>query len=146
MTSEKGASNRLIALPLKRHGFIVKKSEFRDGRCIRYNIEAKNKPMNCSCREISTLSYALHCAKGGYSQRRHNEIRVTVTKIMHEFSNDAKSEPILQLLQVDSFIHKTKSTDEHPRLETKTNRLRGSRFSRFFFDVKIFYPIATLCR
>ena len=42
MASEKGASNWLTALPLKRYGLTLTKSEFRDRLCIRYNIEAKN--------------------------------------------------------------------------------------------------------
>ena len=41
MASEKGAPNWLTALPLKRYGFTLTKSEFRDGLCIRYNIEGK---------------------------------------------------------------------------------------------------------
>ena len=46
MALEKGASNWLTALPLKRYCFTLTKSEFRDGVCIRYNIEDKNTAIN----------------------------------------------------------------------------------------------------
>ena len=59
---EKGASNWLTALPLKRYGFRQTKSEFRNGFCIRDNIEAKITPINCPYVEKFALSHALHFA------------------------------------------------------------------------------------
>ena len=84
IASEKGASNWLTALPLKRYGLTLTKSEFRDGLCIRYNIEAKKTTINCPSGVKFTLSHAVHCAKGGHTQMRHNEIQDTFTKIMHD--------------------------------------------------------------
>ena len=69
----------------------------------------------------------------------------TFAKIMQAVCYDAELEPTLQLLQGESFIHKTTSTDENARPEIKANGLWGSRFSRCFFDVKIFNPLAKLC-
>ena len=64
---EKEASNWLTALPLERYGSTLTKSEFRDGVCVRYNIEARNTPINFPCGEKFALSHALQCGNGGYT-------------------------------------------------------------------------------
>ena len=48
----------------------------------------------------------------------------------------------LQLLQGESFVHKTNSVDNNAILVMKANGLWMSKFSRCFFDVKIFDPFA----
>ena len=75
--SEKGASNWLTAVPFKRYCYVftLTKSDFRDGHCIEYNIEAKKTPINCSCAENFTLSHALHGTKVRYIHIRHSEIK-----------------------------------------------------------------------
>ena len=103
MASQKGASNWLTALSLKRYGFTLTKSKFRDGLCIRYHIEAKNTPINCPCDENCAVSHALHSAKG-HRHLRHNEIRDTFAKIIHDVCYDVDVEPTLQLLRRESFI------------------------------------------
>ena len=45
MASERAAANWLISLPLKRYSFSLTKFEFRERICIRYNIEAKKRPL-----------------------------------------------------------------------------------------------------
>ena len=107
---------------------------------------AKNASINCPCGEKFNLSHALHCAEG-YTHMRDNEVQGTFSKSIHWNSNcyDVEVEPILQLLQGESFIHKTTSTDENARQDIKANGLWGSRFSCYFFDVKIFNPIAKSC-
>ena len=143
--SEKGASKSLKALPLKRYNFTLTKSEFRDRLCIRYNIEAKNTPINYPCVEKFTLSHALQCAMGLYTHMSFNEIRDIFAKIMHGFCYDVEVETTLQLLQGESFVHRTTRTDENARLDFKANGLCGSGLSRYFFDVKIFNPVAKSC-
>ena len=71
---------------------------------------------------------------------RHNEIRDTFAKIMHDICYDVEVE-----LQGESFIHKTTSTHENARLDIKANGLYGSRFSRYFFDVMIFNSLDKSC-
>ena len=83
LASEKGASSWLTALPLKRYGFDLTKTEFRDGLSLRYGLQPKNLPLKCSCGEDFTVSHALHCGKG-YTHMRHNEIRDTFAKIMRD--------------------------------------------------------------
>ena len=75
LASKKGASSWLNALPLSNHGFDLTKTKFRDGIALRYTWEAKNMPAICPCGKRISLNHALHCAKGGYTDLRHNEIR-----------------------------------------------------------------------
>ena len=65
--SQKGASAWLNVLPLKRYGFQLNKSEFRDNLSLIYKWNPKNAPFNCSCGEIFSVTHALDCPKGGYS-------------------------------------------------------------------------------
>ena len=86
--SVKGASPWLNVLPLKRYGFQLNKSDFRDGLSRRYSWNPKNAPLNCPCGEIFSLTHALHCPKGGYTIVRHNEIRDTFANLMSEVCRD----------------------------------------------------------
>ena len=93
MASKKGASKWFVALPLKRYGLMLTKSEFRYGFFIRYKILATSTPFNCLCGK-----------KFKFAQMRHNEIRETFAKVMHGVYYDVEIEPALQLLQGESFI------------------------------------------
>ena len=145
LASEKGASSWLNALPLKRYGFTLTKTEFRDGLAIRYGWEPKNIPASCRCRETFNLAHALHCAKGGYTHMRHNEIRDTFANLMKDVCFDVELEPKLQPLEGESFDNKTTTTEDEARLDIKANGLWDTRFNRTFFDVKIFNPHAKSC-
>ena len=77
---------------------------------------------------------------------RHNEIRDTFANLISEVCFDAEIEPKLQSLQGESFVNNSTTTDEDARLDVKANGLWGSRFSRTFFDVKVFNPHAKISR
>ena len=62
--------------------------------------------------------------------------------LMNEFCHDVEIEPKLQPLQGETFVNISNTTEDEARLDIKKNRLWGSRFSRTFFDVKIFNPQA----
>ena len=145
LTSEKGASNWLAALPLQRYGFTLTKAEFKDGLALRYGWQPKNLPPVCPCGEPFTVAHSLHCAKGGYTHIRHNEIRDTFANIMKKVCYDVELEPKLQPLEGESFDKKTTTTDDEARLDIKANGLWETRFSRTYFDVKIFNPLAKSC-
>ena len=51
LASEKGSSNWLNALPLKKYGFNMNKSEFRDGLRLRYHWDLERTPEHCACGE-----------------------------------------------------------------------------------------------
>ena len=76
---------------------------------------------------------------------RHSAIRDTFAKIIHDVCYDVEIEPTLQLLQCEYFLHKTTTSDENARLDTKTSGPWESRFSRYFIDVKIFNPLTKSC-
>ena len=57
---------------------------------------------------------------------------------MNEVCHDVEIEPKLQPLQGKSFVNNSTTTEDEARLDIKANGLWGSRFSRAFFDVKIF--------
>ena len=80
-----------------------------------------------------------------YKHIRDNVIPETFAKIMQYVSSDIEVEPTRQLLQGDSFIHKTTSTHEKARIDINANGLWGFRFSRYFFDVTIFNPLTKSC-
>ena len=65
---------------------------------------------------------------------------------MNEVCHDVEIEPKLQLLQVESFVNISTTTEKEARLDIKANGLWCSRFSRAFFDVKIFNPYARTSR
>ena len=76
---------------------------------------------------------------------RHNEVRDTFASVMNEVCYDVEIEPKLQPLEVESFVHKTTTTEDEARLDNKANGHWDSRFCRTFFDVKIFNPLARTC-
>ena len=126
---------------------IIDQCKFRDQFCIRYKIEANNTPIKSPCGEKFTRSHALHpnmpiiwdcakiftlshafdCAKSGYTHMRHNRIRDTFAKMMHDVCYDVDFELTLQLLQADFFNFKTTSTDENAWLDYIANDLGGPK-------------------
>ena len=144
LASEKGASSWHNALPLSKHGFDLTKTEFRDGIALRYTWEAKNTPAIRQCGKDFSLTHAQHCAKGGYTQLRHNEIRDVFANLMDDVCHDVQIEPKLQSLDGEIFSSNS-TTNDDARLDIKANGLWGSRFNRTFFDMKIFNPHAKSC-
>ena len=65
---------------------------------------------------------------------------------MSDVCFDIEIEPKLQSLQGERFVNNSTTTDEDARLDVKTNGLWGSRFSRTFFEFKIFNPHAKTSR
>ena len=65
---------------------------------------------------------------------------------MNEVCHDVEIEPKLQPLQGESFVNNSTTTEDEARLHIKANGIWGSRFSRAFFDVKIFNPYAKTSR
>ena len=145
LASEKGASRWLNAMPLKKYNFNLSKSEFQDGIALRYGCEPPKLASNCVCGEPFTVANALHCPRGGYTQLRHNDIRDSFANLPEEICFDVEIEPNLLPPQGESFANKTTSTEDDARLDIKANGLWDSRFTKTFFDVKIFNPFAKSC-
>ena len=98
LTSQKGASSWLIALPLSEHGFFLNKGEFRDAICLRYNWEPKNTPTHCGCGNIYFMDHAMTCHTGGFPTHRHNEIRDIMATLLTDVCHNVSIEPLLQSL------------------------------------------------
>ena len=61
---------------------------------------------------------------------------------MNEVCQEVEIEPHLQSLQGESFYHLATATKDEARLDIKANVLWDTRFSKTFFNVKIFNPLA----
>ena len=64
---------------------------------------------------------------------------------MNEVCYDVEIEPHLQSLQGESFDHRTTTTEDEARLDIKANGIWETRFTKTYFDVKIFNPLAKSC-
>ena len=62
-----------------------------------------------------------------------------------EVYDDVEIELHLQSLQGESFDYRTTTTEDEARLDIKANELLETRFSKPYFDVKIFNPLAKSC-
>ena len=83
-TLENGASNWLTALPIKENAFYLEKQAFWDSLYLRYMIPHKYLPSRCACGKPFTIDHALSCAKGGFINIRHNEIRDFTADLLSE--------------------------------------------------------------
>ena len=142
LTSQKGASSWLIALPLSEHGFFLNKGEFRDEICLRYNWELKNTPTHCGFGNIYSTDYAMICHTGGFPTRRHNEIRDITATLLTDVCHNVSIEPLLQPLSGESLHYRTSNVEDDARLDI---RARGfwSNAQDAFFDVRVFHPNAS---
>ena len=115
---------------LVKYNLSLNRSEFKDGLNLRYGWEPPNTPHTCPC---------------GHTHLRHNENRDTFATLLDEVCHDVEIEPKLQSLEGESFHNKTTTTEDDARLDIKANGFWGGRFSRTFFDVKIFNPHVKSC-
>ena len=145
LVSEKGSSNWLNALPLKKYGFNMNKSEFLGKLCLRYHWNLERTPEHWAFGEKWTIAHSLHCPKGGYTHLRHNEIRDCFGELLNQVCRYVEIEPKLLPLQGESFASNSVTKDNEARLDIKANGLWESRFNRTFFDVKVFNPHAKSC-
>ena len=87
----------------------------------------------------------LFIVQGGYTHIRHNDIRDSFANLLNEVCDDFEVEPCLQSLEGETFANRTTTIDDDARLDIKANSFFDSRFSRTFFDVKVFNPYAKSC-
>ena len=64
------------------------------------------------------------------------------TFYLWEVCTDVKTEPDLQPLTGESMHHRTAVTTDEARLDVRAQGFWGSRFTRDYFDVKVFNPLA----
>ena len=137
-----GASHWLSVLPLESHGFALHKSAFRDALCLRYCWQPPNLPNRCACGQDFSVNHALTCPTGGFPSLRHNEICDLTAGLLREVCHDVQTEPYLQPLSGETLAGRTANTAPEARLDVSAAGLWGDRFSRAFFDVRVFHPFA----
>ena len=142
LAQEKGSSAWLTVLPVAEHGFLLHKGEFRDALCLRYGRNLRNTPTSCNCGASFSVDHAMICHMGGIPTIRHNEIRDITATLLTEICHNVATEPLLQPLTNESFVHRSANTEPNARLDI---RARGfwNTGQDAFFDVRVFYPNAS---
>ena len=139
---ETGASSWLTVVPMKAHGFALHKGDFQDAIALRYGWVPSRLPLKCVCGSTFTVEHAMSCSHGGLPSHRHNELRDLTASLLAEVCTDVKTEPDLQPLTGESMHHRTAVTTDEARLDVRAQGFWGSRFTRDYFDVKVFNPLA----
>ena len=142
MASEKGASSWLTCRPLRRHGFTLHKTAFRDGLCLRYGWTPEQLPSLGVFGRTFSVDYALTCTTGGHTVMRHNEFRDQFASYLRKEAHDVVVEPPLQPLAGERFPILSTSTEEFARLDFAASGVWGGRFKRSFMDIRVFNPHA----
>ena len=93
----------------------------------------------------SLLTIPYTAEKKGYTHMKHDERRYTFAKILKYVCSDVEVEPKLQILEKESFEHTSICTKDEARHDIRANALLDSWFSRTYFDVKSFNPLAKSC-
>ena len=138
---EKDSSSWLSAISIADHGFQLKKEEFRDALCLRYDWSLPNVPQYCSCEKQFSVNHAMTCHLGGFLCVRHNDIRDFTASLLMDVCHNVAAQPTLQSLNGETFFYLTANTDAEARAKI---RARGfwSKSQDAHFDVRVFNPNA----
>ena len=117
LSSEKGASSWLSALPVEEHGFALHKGAFRDALCLRYGWLPSGLPTQCVCGQGFSVDHSMNCPTGGYPTLRHNELRDFTAAILSEVCTDVCVEPPLQSLSGETLTYATANREDGARLD-----------------------------
>ena len=103
-------------------------------------IPHKYLPSRCACGKPFTIDHALSCAKGGFINIRHNEIRDFTADLLSECYKNVKVEPELTSLSGETFPASTITTDgARVDIAARGVWIKGQMA---YFDVRVFNPIA----
>ena len=139
---ETGASSWLTVLPMKTHGFALHKGDFRDAIALHCGWVPSRLPLKYVCGSTFTIEHAMSCSHGGLPSHCHNELRDLTASLLAEVCTDVKTEPDLQPLTGESLHHCTAITTNEACLDVRAQSFLSSRFTRDYFDVKVFNPLA----
>ena len=140
--SSRGASSWLTALPLKEHGFVLNKQQYRDALLLRYNLPFEDVPAACACGKANTLEHCLTCALGGYVYLRHNNIRDLTANILVEAGcGDVRIEPQLLPITGETFQYRSTNTANSARLDVSARNLWSDR-DKVYTDIRVFNSLA----
>lgn len=139
---EKGASVLVTTLPLKKYGFALSKTEFRDQLQMRYRWPLQNLPLSCACGDPNTLDHSQICHVGGFINMRHDEMRDLLATEMRQTLRDVEVEPNLAPLSTENLQPRCAVSNDEARSDI---RARGfwSKLQNAYFDIRVFYPHAS---
>ena len=106
-----------LTLPIKRHGFVLHKSDFRDAIALIYDLPLQRAPSHCECGHIYSVEHALSCATGGFPSIHHNEVRDLTASMLQDVCHDVRVEPNLQPLSGEVMAHRTAIVEDGARLD-----------------------------
>jgi hypothetical protein len=141
MAAERGASHWMIALPLKKQGFVLNRSEFMDSLNLRYHRELRGLPTVCPCSQKFDITHALNCKRGGFVYMRHDNIRDFLIALLQKTQKDVQREPPLQPLKTETIPTGIGNTADEARLDI---RARGfwRQGQNAYFDVRVTNPLS----
>ena len=136
VAGEKGVSSWLTAMPVLHHGTVLRKTDFRDALCIRYDLPLLDVATACVCGSAMSVHHAMTCPCGGYSTARHNEVRDLLAAVVGEVFPNVEVEPQLLPLEGECLVGRTANRAPDARLDI---RARGfwTRQQDAYFDVRV---------
>ncbi len=141
MAGEKGSSNWMAVIPLKRQGFALNRTQFTDAINLRYHRELKGLPSVCACSHKYNITHALNCSRGGFIHMRHDNIRDFLAGLLKKTQTDVQTEPPLQPLRTGQIQSDIGNTADGARLD-----IRAKGFWRpaqdAFFDIRVTNPLS----
>lgn len=137
---KRGSSTWLTSLPLAEHGFNLNKSEFWDALALRYDLALHEFPTHCACGKINSIEHCLSCARGGYVNLRHNQIRdLTANLLLEAGCSDVVIEPHLLPLTGETLKYESAIKTDEARLDVAARGVWSKTdMSKLFIDVRIF--------
>ena len=142
VSSEKGASSWLSALPVAEHGFALHKGAFRDALGLCYGWRPSGLPTTCVCGKNFSVEHTLNCPCDGFPSVRHNELRDITAQCLTEVCHGVGTEPPLQPLSDEPLQHSMANREDGARLDIVADGFWGGSRQRTFFDVRVFNPFA----
>ena len=141
LSTEKGSSNWLSALPLAEHGFALHKSAFCDALCLRYGWLPSNMPLQCTCGKKFSVGHAFSRSHGGFPSICHNELRDITAELMSKVCHNVGTEPPLQPITDELLIHHTANQEDGARLDVAADSFWGNDRQCAFFYIRVFNPL-----
>ena len=134
---QKGASNWLSCLPLKKLGYTLNKEEFRDAVALRYGWNIEGIPQFCACGNKNNIDHLMICKKGGYIIFRHNRLRDCFADFLKLFCNDVRTEP--RLIPTREELVRGSEQGDGAKLDVSARGI-WSPLENTYLDIRVTHP------
>jgi len=135
-SQDRGASSWVNAIPIEEEGFNVNKQEFFDALRLRYNLPLPGLPPVCACGKPYSVFHAHECSKGGFVNRRHDNLRDLFVRLLNEVCTNVQAEPHLLNLSGEVLQYATAIRGDDARLDIRARGFWRSGQDAFF-DVRV---------